>query len=74
MLKTKYLNLLVLLPININNIENTREKLVEINMDKDRKMNSASIINIGTQLLSGINKGHFLCSSIHIFIKLGYYN
>lgn len=49
MLKTKYLNLLVLLPININSTENTRKILVELNMDEDKKMNNASIINIGTQ-------------------------
>jgi len=70
----KYSNLLVLLPININSTENTREKLVEINMDKDRKVNSASIVNRGTKFFSGINKGHILCFSVHIFIKLGYCN
>jgi len=74
MLKTKYLHLLVLLPININNTDNTRERLVEINLDENRKMNSASIINMGTQLSSGIYQGHLWCSGLHIFIKLGYSN
>lgn len=55
MLKTKYLNLLVLLPIIINSDESPREKLVEINMDEDRKMGMSSIRNIGMQLFSGID-------------------
>lgn len=47
MLKTKYLNLLVLSPININCAESSREKLVEINVEEDRKMGISSIKNIG---------------------------
>lgn len=56
MLKTKNYNLLELLPLDINNKKTTRERLVEINIDEDRKMGIASITNIGTQLFSGISR------------------
>lgn len=67
MLKTKYFNLLVLLPININNVENTRERLVEINMDEDRKIGVTSITNIGTQLFQESTRTSimFWCSYLH---------
>lgn len=56
MLKTKYLNLLVLLPTNIKSDESTREKLVGIIIEEDGKMGMSSIRNIGTQLFSGIGR------------------
>lgn len=72
MLKTKNLNLLVLLPINIKNKESTREKLVEINVNEARKLGIASINNIGTQLFSGTNENIY-CVLV-IFIILDYCN
>lgn len=56
MLKTKYLNLLVLLPTNTKNDESTREKCVKINTEEDRKMGMSSIKDIGTQFFSGIDR------------------
>lgn len=60
MLKTKYLNLLVLSPIKINSDESTREKLVELDTEENRKTGMSSIRNIGTELFSGINRDMFL--------------
>lgn len=67
MLKKKYFNLLVLLPININNTESTRKRLVEINMDEDKKMGIASIINIGMQYFQEPARTSimFWCSYLH---------
>jgi len=41
----------VTLPIKINSKESCREKLVEINVEEDRKTGISSIINIGMQIL-----------------------
>lgn len=71
MLKTKYLHLLVLLPININRMESTREKVVETNLGENRKQGIASIKNIGMQLFSRATERYQWCSNINIFIKLG---
>jgi len=53
-------------------MENARERLVEINVEEDRKIGISSITNIGMQLFTGVNKGIY---GVHnIFIKLGYCN
>lgn len=65
MLKTKYLNLLVLLPVNTKSDESTKEKCVKINTEEDRKMGMSSIRDIGTQLFSDIDRninGVRICS------------
>jgi len=62
----------VTLPIKINSKEICREKLVEINVEEDRKIGISSIINIGMQIFTGVNKDIY---GVHItFVKLGYYN
>lgn len=45
---------------------------MEINVEEDRKIGISSIINIGMQIFTGVNKDIY---GVHItFIKLGYYN
>lgn len=45
---------------------------MEINVEEDRKIGISSIINIGMQFFTGVNKD---INGVHItFIKLGYYN
>lgn len=56
MLKSKYLHLLVLLPLNINHLGSTREKVVKTNIEEDRNLGTASIKNLGMKLFSGINR------------------
>jgi len=46
----------VLLPIKINDAEIIREKIVQLNLDEDRKHGITSIQNIGMQIFSGINR------------------
>lgn len=46
------MNLLVLLPTN--SMESTRERLVEIKVDEERKTGISSLKNIGMQLFTGI--------------------
>lgn len=70
MLKTKNCNLLVLLPFDINNKKATRERLVEINMDEDRKMGIASIKNIGRYLRKFFQGSTGIC--VVSFFILGY--
>lgn len=65
MLKTKYLNLLVLSPININSAESTKERLVDINVDEDRKIGISSLKNIGRYATYFRNQpGHLGCPHI----------
>lgn len=45
------MNLLVLLPTN--SMEGTRERLVEIKLDEERKTGISSLKNIGMQLFTG---------------------
>jgi len=53
-------------------MDSTRKRLVEINVEEDRKIGISSITNIGMKLFTGVNKGIY---GVHItFIKLGYCN
>jgi len=62
----------VTLPIKIDRMDSTRKRLVEINVEEDRKIGISSITNIGMKLFTGVNKAIY---GVHItFIKLGYYN
>lgn len=56
MLKSKYLHLLVLLPLNINHLGSTRERLVETDIEEDKNLGVASMKHLGMKLISGINR------------------